>query len=348
MRKPIIYALGLAVTLPCAGILGFGSQSAAQDQTQPNAAQPAPPNPAPANPAPATPAPANPAPDQNQAAPNPAPANPAPAPPDQLQNPPPANPVPANPAPATPPDQNQTAPNPAPANPNAPNSNQPAPGNAAPPAAPGTAAAAPVYTSPLQQFASQQEDEVGMLSQQIDLFRAAKQPQAVMALYHMIRDHQLVVDAARNVLARRGDSAALTPNPMALPSTDTQALLQNDVQAHQQAVDNIQQLISNASSPEEKNIYQRALDAANKHTQWLQALNQGQNLQIGFFGPTVPLDRIAGYRAEMNTTEANGYPQPQIQRQAANRQMGSYTHRAARRYRGTRRHRARRIRQTSY
>jgi hypothetical protein len=343
MRKPVFYAIGLALTLAGAGILGFESQSAAQDQTQPNAAPQAPaqPNPAPAdqtqpNPAPANPAPANAAPDQNQAAPNPAPANPVP--PDQLQNPPPANPAPANPAPATPPDQNQAAPNPAPANPNAPAAN---------PNASGAATTTPTYSSPLQQFASQQEDEVGTLSQQIDLLRGQNRPQAVLALYHMIRDHQLLVDAARNVLARRGDNATLTLNPMPLESTDPQALYQNDIQAHQQAVSNLQQLISNTSAADEKNIYQRGLNVANKHMQWLQALNQGQNLQIGFFGPTVPLDRIAGYREELNNTAANGYPQPKVQ-QAASRQNGSYTHRATRRYRGTRRYRARRTQQTSY
>jgi hypothetical protein len=353
MKKPIVYAVGLALTLAGAGILGFESQSAAQDQTQPNAAQPAP---APPNPAPAdqnqNPAPTN-APDQNQAAPaNPAPANPAPAnpaPPDQLQNPAPANPAPVNPAPATPLDQNQAAPNPAAASPNAPNQNQSSvtPGNTGQPGAPATPAAAPVYSSSLQQFASQQEDEVGMLSQQIDLFRTAKQPQAVMALYHMIRDHQLVVDAARNVLARRGDLATLSLNPMPLPSTDPQALYQADIQAHQQTIDQLQQMVANTSSPAEKNIYQQALTAANRHVQWLQALNQGQNLQIGFFGPTVPLDRIAGYRAELNNTAVNGYPQPRVQ-QAASRQNGSYGRRAARRYRGTRRYRARSTQQNSY
>jgi hypothetical protein len=343
MKKRLIYTAGLALAMPCAGILGFQSVGAAQDQAQPNAAQPGQvqPNPAPADQN------QNPAPVQNQAAPNPAPANPGPS--DQLQNPTPANPnaAPANPAPAAPPDQNQPTPTP-PGNLTAPGTNTTS--GAAMNAGQANGAstmAAPVYYSPLQQFASQQEDEVGMLSRQIDQFRAAKQPQAVMALYHMIRDHQLVVDAARNVLARRGDVATLSLNPMPPSGSDPQAIYQEDIQAHQQAIDQLQQMIANTDSPAEKNIYQQALTAANRHVQWLQALNQGQTLQIGFFGPTVPLDRIAGYREQLNSTAANGYPQPRVQ-QAASRQNGTYTRRATRRYRSSRRYRARRSQQTSY
>ena len=50
--------------------------------------------------------------------------------------------------------------------------------------------------------------------------------------------------------------------------------------------------------PEERGIYERDLALSSKHLGWMRALDQGRQLRIGFFQPTVPLSRIAGYREE--------------------------------------------------
>ena len=50
--------------------------------------------------------------------------------------------------------------------------------------------------NPLQEFVSHQNLEIGMLGEQMDTFRAADRDDVVMAMYHMIRDHTLVSDAA--------------------------------------------------------------------------------------------------------------------------------------------------------
>lgn len=330
MRRHIVYALGLALVLPCAGAwandaqsndnaagAGVGQQApanpttpAAPDQSAPNAGQP---NPAPANPPP------------DQAQPNPAPVNPAP--PDQTQpNAAPQNPNQANPAQPNPTPSDQPAPNPAQPNPAPPSSDQQ---NLVPPNGtqqtqppsntPGTmgTTTTPAYSSPLQEFMSRQLDEVGALSQALTQFQAAKRSDAVMALYHMIRDHRLLADAAANILARRGESAqpifAMQPIPNSPEETVRQQL-----QEHQQTASNLQQLIDNASSPEEKRIYQRALNATNQHLAWLQALDQNQKVAVGFFGPTTPLGDLIG---TTTVASANGYPQPIVSRTAGFQQQ---------------------------
>jgi len=262
-----------------------------QNPVAPNNA--APDNTAPNNAAPDNAQPTNPPADQNQPQPN----NAAP---DNAQ---PNNPAPDNTQP------NGTPPNAAPSDQRQPNPPQ---DQTQPSPAPGAAATnSGASGSPLRDFVSAQVNEVGELSDQIDQFRAAKRPEAVMALYHMIRDHTLVADAARNVLARRGENSE--PTIVVAPATANTPddMIKHDIEMHQQALSEVQQLLANASTPEEKSIYQRAVNAVNKHLGWLNAMNQGQPVQIGFFGPTTPLNRIAGYREERTTSRVAGYQQSQ-------------------------------------
>jgi len=158
-----------------------------------------------------------------------------------------------------------------------------------------------IYT-PLQDFVSHQAHEVGELSQQIDFFRGVGNPDAVMTLYHMIRDHVLVKDAAQNVLARRGDVSRPVTLRSEQPMPDTaQDIIRHDIAMHEQALTSTQQALQNANSNEERNIYQHALNATQKHLAWLHKIDQGQQVGLGFFGPTTPLSRIAGYREEIGS-----------------------------------------------
>ena len=300
MRKQIVLTVGLAVALLGAGAWAIDSQGAGNDNGAGTQLQaPANPN-TPAPPDQAQPNQANPAP-PNAPAPNPAPPNAAPA------NPAPPDQAPANPAP----------PNAAPANPAPPNTEQPAPPAA--PAQTGTATT-PVYASPLQELVSHQVDEIGELEQQLDQFRAANRPDAVMVAYHMIRDHRLLADAAANTLARRGDVATpMLTVSQTMPNAPAD-MIRQDIQERQQTATNLQQLISSANTPEDKNLYQRALDVTNKHLQWLQALDQGQKVAVGFFGPTTPLGQLSG-PAAATTAIATGYPQPPIAQRVAGYQQ---------------------------
>jgi len=158
-----------------------------------------------------------------------------------------------------------------------------------------------IYTT-LQDFVSHQAHEVGELSQQIDFFRGAGNPDAVMTLYHMIRDHVLVKDAAQNVLARRGDVSRPVTLFSQQPMPDTASdIIRHDIAMHEDALASTQQALQNANSDEERNIYQHALNATQKHLAWLHKIDQGQQVGLGFFGPTTPLSRIAGYRQETGT-----------------------------------------------
>lgn len=343
MRKDIVYALGLALALPCAGAwaqdnaansgnaAGAGTElqapapanpgpGAAQDQTAPNAApEQAPPNAAPPDQAPPIP--------QNQE------QNPAQPNPQDQQNQQPNNPAPPNEAPPTAAPQNLTPPAQEP--PNAAPMNQP---QSSVPGEPGTAAT-PTYYSPLQEFQSKQVDEIGELSQELTQFKAAKRPDAVMALYHMIRDHRLLADAAGNILARRGDVSTPTITPMPIAGTPDE-MLQQDIQGHQQTASQLQQMASNANSPEEQRLYQRALNVTNQHLNWLNSLSQGQQVSLGFFGPTTPLGVLSGTTAVATAAAAPGYPQPVITRTAGFQQQyagqRSMRTRRARRYRSGR------------
>jgi len=167
-------------------------------------------------------------------------------------------------------------------------------------------AAGTIYTG-LQGFVSQQAHEVGELSQQIDFFRAADNPDMVMVLYHMIRDHTLVKDAAQNVLARRGDvSRPVTLFANQPMPTEVADVIRHDIAMHEEMAADTQQALQNASSDEERSIYQHALNASQKHLNWLRRADQGQRLNLGYFGPTMPLSRIAGYREEMGTRRTTG------------------------------------------
>src|SRR5439155_1558924 len=133
----------------------------------------------------------------------------------------------------------------------------------------------------------------------------------VRVLYHMVRDHVLVADAARNLLARRGQVSRPVSMALPMPATaDTpEQILRQDLEAHQQALSGTQQMLANATSPEERSIYQQAINATQKHLNWLQNLDQGQQVAVGFFGPTMPLSRIAGYRQQVGQAPAAGYGQ---------------------------------------
>jgi hypothetical protein len=156
--------------------------------------------------------------------------------------------------------------------------------------------------TPLQGFVSTQVHEVGMLAQQIDFFKAAGRPDVVQTLYHMVRDHVLVSDAGQNVLARRGDISKpvslMAPEPM--PNT-AEEIIRHDIAMHEKSLERTRELLANATSPEERSVYQTAERATQKHLEWLRRLDQGERVALGFFGPTIPLSQIAGYRAEIGT-----------------------------------------------
>jgi hypothetical protein len=337
MKKHTVLTLGLALALPCVGAWAIDNNSAGatpdqgaqlqapaqQDQNQAQPNTPADQNQAQPNTAPA---------DQNQAQPNnAAPDNTQPnnPPPDNTQpnNLPPNNAPPNN---AAPPDQQQ---------PNAlPNQQQPSTDQGAGAVNSGTSA------SPLRQFVGAQIQEVGELSDQIDQFRAANRPQAVLAAYHMIRDHTLAADAARNILARRGEPTEPIFMPMPAMASSPDEMVQHDLQEHQQMLSQLQQMAANASSPQERNLYQKAIDATNKHIGWLNAMSQGQTVQVGFFQPTTPLGMLAGNTATAENTVASGYPQPSAQRVAGYRQQMMPSRVTYRRHRRPRHHRHHRVR----
>lgn len=356
MRKHTVLTLGMALALPCVGAWAIDNNAtgaaadqgaqlqapATQDQNQAQPNTPAGQNQAQPNNAPA---------DQNQAQPNTAPpdqnqAQPNNAAPDNTQ---PNNNQPNNPPNNAAPDNNQ------------PNNNQPnnaPPNNAAPPdqqqpnalpnQQPGTdqgagAANSGTSASPLRQFVGAQIQEVGELSDQIDQFRAANRPQAVLAAYHMIRDHTLAADAARNILARRGEPTEPIFMPIPAMANSPDEMVQHDLQEHQQMLSQLQQMAANASSPQERNLYQKAIDATNKHIGWLNAMSQGQTVQVGFFQPTTPLGMLAGNATAENTV-ASGYPQPNAQRVAGYRQQMTPSRVTYRRHRRARHHRHHRVR----
>jgi hypothetical protein len=318
MLRHTILALTLGLTLAGTGVRADDTNNASQNQSGAQPSAPANGDTQPTRPAnPAAPDAAQP----NQAAPN------AAAQDQQQPNAADPNAQPANPAPANPADPNAQSPDATPANPAQPNAGTPDqaqpnqqpsdqnqgnqnqgnqnPGNQGQPSAgqPGQSGEQGADMSgaggtPLQMFVSQQVDEVGMLGEQMDVFRAAKRQDAVMAMYHMIRDHRLVADAAQNVLARRGDATRPKVSAMAPMPQDPQEIIRQQIQHHEQALTQTQQLLSSATTPEERNIYQRSVDVTNKHLAWLRAMDQGQQVRIGFFGPTIPLARIAGYREQ--------------------------------------------------
>jgi hypothetical protein len=254
--------------------------------------------------APTTPAPTNPGvpltPTDTPNADQPQTAQPTPA---DLQQP--AQPDPAQPAPRDQP----TPANPQPAQPDTQQPVQPVPDQ---PAATPEAGAQidteglSVNLNPLQQFVSHQNHEIGMLSRQMDVLKAANRPEAVMAFYHMVRDHTLVSDAAQNVLARRREISRPFPVRMEEPMAQTpEEIFRQQVQHHEQALAETRELMSSAGTPEERSVLQQAANATTRHLNWLRALDQGQQIQISYFTPTMPLSRIAGFRAQSGVRQAN-------------------------------------------
>jgi len=189
----------------------------------------------------------------------------------------------------------------------------------------------------LQQFVGWQVEELAELQPQFDAFRAANRPEAVRVLYHMVRDHVLVADAARNLLARRGQVSrpVMATTPMEMAADSPEQMLRHDIEAHQQTLSNTQHLMANASSPEERAIYQQAINAVQKHLNWLQRLDQGQQVAVGYFGPTIPLSRIAGYREQIGQAGGGGSSYSARRARAVNSRRGtrsryhhsSYSHR---------------------
>jgi hypothetical protein len=154
--------------------------------------------------------------------------------------------------------------------------------------------------TPLQGFVSTQVHEVGELAQQIDFFKAADRPDVVQTLYHMVRDHVLVSDAAQNVLAQRGDvSKPVSLMPAEPMPTTAEEMIRHDIAMHEQALERTRNLLANASSPAERSIYQTAERATQKHLNWLRRIDRGERVALGYFGPTIPLSQIAGYRSEI-------------------------------------------------
>jgi len=329
MIRYSLLATGLALTLLCAGSQANNQPDkvGANDQTGANQT----------NSQPAT-APATDQPNAGQALqqPDQGQVNPQP---DNIQ----ANPQPDNNQAIQQPNADQTNPQP---NPN-PNIQQPAPGQPAPGGNTQQGAMpAAANLSPLQEFVSHQMDEVAALQPQFDAFRAANRTDALPVLYHMVRDHVLVADAARNLLARRGQvSHPMTTTTAEVNMTGSpDDLIRQDIDDHQQAISQTQQLLANASSPEEKNIYQRALDASQKHLNWLQSLSQGQRVAVNYFGPTVPLSRIAGYREEVGQAPSAGSGRAMRRARTASYRRGTWARhrrhsRYYYRYRGTGRYR---------
>jgi hypothetical protein len=158
-------------------------------------------------------------------------------------------------------------------------------------------------SSPMQEFVSHQVHEILALSSQIDRFKDANRPDAVRVFQHMIRDHTLVKDAARNVLARQGKESK--PVRMDMQMADSpEAFIRQQLEMHEQALARAEQLRSEAGTPEERSVYEQAIRGTRKHINWLRSLDQGQPVQIGYFGPTMPLARIAGYREELRPRRA--------------------------------------------
>lgn len=338
MNRYALLALGLALTLPCAGSRANDQTGAVGTDNQPGTTA--------TNGQPAT-VPANPQPGLNQAAPQALPGQDIQQPNNGLQNQQnntgQLNQQPGNGQLNQPQNNGQLNPQTGNglANPQ-PNAGQPnlQPGN--PPATPqpnadqsgttgngtpGSMAAAPAG-SPLQQFVGRQIDEVAALQPQFDAFRAANRPEAVRVLYFMVRDHVLVADAARNLLARQGQVSRpmTTSAPMTMVADTPEQMIRQDIDAHQQTLSDTQQMLANASTPEERSIYQQAINKTQKHLTWLRAMDQGQQVALGYFGPTVPLNRIAGYREQVGQTGMSSSQARRRARTASYRRRSRHHH----------------------
>lgn len=358
MIRYTVLTLGLALALPCAGLWAENPQGAGQggdNGTAPAATAPADATgtarPDQAPPGQRQPDQVQPLPDQpkqpDQLQPNQLPPN-QPQPVPERPNAPQPNAVEPNAAPANP-AQPAAPPQPAPGNAiQAPGETAPAaplpggqnvaPGQEQPTPAPGAAAAAD--QSPLHAFVSDNVNEVGMLADQIQQAKAANRPEVVRMLQHMVRDHVLVADAARIALARSGQRSTPQASGMEMGpmGNSLEEMIRADIQAHEQMLTKVQQLRADASTPQERSIYQQALNATQRHLDWLRSFDQGRPVQLGYFGPTPSLTQIAALPVNVGTSRVAGF------RSGGRSRYGR--HRGMRRHYGTRRHR--RSRYTQY
>jgi len=151
------------------------------------------------------------------------------------------------------------------------------------------------FHSPLHEFVSHQAHEITELSMQVDAAKAENRPDVARTLTHLIRDHVLLMDAGRNVLGQRNEvSTPVTMFSTAPMPASLAEMIHHDLEAHQKALEDGQRLLANATTPEERNIYRRAGQVTQRHLDWLRQMDQGQRVDLGFFGPTMPLSRIAG------------------------------------------------------
>ncbi len=127
-------------------------------------------------------------------------------------------------------------------------------------------------------------------------------------MQHIIRDHTLVKDAARNVLAQQGKESKPVWMPREPLPDSPEPFIDAQVAHHEQALAQTQQLLAQAGTPEERSVYQQAIRATRKHLNWLRQMDQGQPVRVGYFGPTAPLARIAGYREELRSNNARRRP----------------------------------------
>jgi hypothetical protein len=156
-------------------------------------------------------------------------------------------------------------------------------------------------SSPMQEFVSHEVHEILDLSRHLEQFRAANRPELVRVMQHMIRDHTLVKDAARSVLARQGKESKPVRMEMEPMAEGPEAFIRRQIELHEKHLADSQQLLAQAGTPEERSVYQQAVRDTRKHLNWLRRLDQGQPVRIGAFGPTTPLARIAGYREQLRS-----------------------------------------------
>lgn len=188
-------------------------------------------------------------------------------------------------------------------------------GTAPAPATPGGAVAIPAqpgapaqFQTPLQGWVSQNVEEVGILSQQADLARAENRPEVARDFAHMIRDHVLASDAGKLVLAREGnDSRPVILLPDQPPPANLADAIRQDIAMHQQAISDTQNLLANATAPAEKTLYQDALKGMQNHLDWLQRLDRGERVDLGYFGPATPLTTLASLPVHVTTQRVAGY-----------------------------------------
>src|SRR5205807_1660622 len=132
-------------------------------------------------------------------------------------------------------------------------------------------------------------------------------------------------------LARRGEVSR--PTTLLLqeePPASTTDMVQRDLAMHQDALNNVQQLASNATDPGERSVYEHAIPAIKQHVDWLQRSSQGEKVDAGFFGPTPSISLIAALPvpAQQVAGSRGSYAQP---RRVSHRRHHRTHHRRVRR-----------------